>query len=853
MFKVNCRTAKTTDGQIQRVSVNNFIPAESLRSICLVVSIFICFACGCEPGSEKQGKQEQENGQLESTGQASFRQEGQSKSEAKSSAKSILNAVVKRYQAAKSYQDSGVLYLSYRLNGQRLDEPKRWSTSYHRDGKLSIETFNAKIRADGDVLACEIFDIETGNLDNQKLVVPYDENFTGRRQPPLQQVVKDKLARHFVLGFSELPLDPRYETLGPWLMPAPASLLTGQVVNRWLQTPAQAARLADQEVDGQVCYVVRSQAENLTADIWINQQTLAIVQISLPLKLLADEVITSDEVSEVVFVAKFHDAVFDAEVASEKFEYAKRNEAVFVRKLVSLPEPLACEKIGMMAPEFSLVTPDGGRRGRDAFAGSTSVLVWLSGVNSIRTASQLQPIVADAPEGVIFGIVYSDSDTDQPGSGRPTPSEAIRDLGKKLNIETYFDRQHSGSSRLKINSVPAALVMDADGKVQYVQTMAGQGWQEKLAAAIDRVNAGDDVADEMREAYAQYLDTYHQQILSVSADSIVGNNATRQPNGSGKQDARSGQLSIAPKRIWTNTEFRQAGNVVALEDADAARARFAIYDGVQSIGIVDGTGRLLKTVRPGSLAKDDAITTFRLARQNGPPKIIAFSVMGTKYVVLDGSAENLTSSQTVAEPKSVRRIADIQWIERTNQAAEFLVAWQAGGVQKFSAAAGGNVSELSGEDFNSLAVVEGLAVGVSGGKLLEVGSGRPLLNSELKLTRIVGGGDQFVGIGQNIHGKWTAIGLDRSFERLWALETGPQLHENFLSPISSSTTSQGQRIWAIADSEKLIQLIAGSGQWLGEFQAENEIEGLCVANIGGEMRLLICSKLGVECWNLNVR
>lgn len=850
--------SRLSDSENQRrasaqVSVNDFMPAERLRSICLIASIFICFACGCEPGTEKQNKQNQETGPSESTEQALIRQDSPTKSASIPDARSILTSVVKRYQSAKSYQDKGVLYLSYRLNGQRLDEPKRWATAYRSDGNLSIETFNTKIRGDGNILACEIFDIETGNLDNQKLVVPYNKQDANRRQLPLAQVVKDKIARHFVLGFSELPLEPRYEPTGPWLLPAPASLLTGQVVNRWLQTPDQTGRLADQTVDGRICYVIRSQAEKLTADIWIDQKTLAIVQISLPLKLLADEVVTSDEVSEVVFTAKFHDATFDRDVANEKFEITKRSEAVFVRKLVSLPEPLPCETIGMTAPEFRLVSDAGDRKGREFFAGRTTVLVWLSGLNSIQTALQLKPIVAAQRENVSFGIAYSDSDTSEPGSGRPTPSDSIRDLGKQLNVSIYYDRQHSASSKLKINSIPAALVMDAKGKVQYVQTMAGQGWQEKLTAAIDRVNSGDDIAQEMRESYAQYLDTYHQQILAVSADALVNESRASQPNSNGEQTAATSQLTITPKRQWTNTEFRQAGNVIALNSANFANTKFAIFDGVQTIGVVNETGKLLKTVRPSSLAQDDAITTFRIAQQNGSAKIIAYAVMGTKYLVLDSNLENLVSSGTNTPTVPNRRIADIQWIESTDPNSDFLIAWSEDGVQKSSASGDINGSNLSDTNFVSMAAIGEVAVGVSNGKLLDVSSGRRLVDTEIKFTRIVAGGDQFVGIGQNVHGKWTAIGFGKSLERLWALETGPQLHENFLTSISSATTRQGQRVWAIADSEKMIQLIAGNGQWLGEFQAENEINGLCVANVDGEMQLLICSKLGVECWNLNIR
>lgn len=840
--------AKFKDGHLPYVSGKDPMPVANFRTIYLILIILICFACGCEPSSKKQSHQRQAlDGVTLDGGTAPG-----DRVQPGLTANAILASVVQRYEQAASYQDNGVLHLSYMLDGQRLDEPKRWATSYLEDGSLSLETFNTKLHGDGKVLACEIFDIETGNLDNQNLIVPYASDNAGAKRPPLDQVARDRIARHFVFGFSEVPLEPSYESLGPWLLPPAASLLTGQILNPWIQTPEQTARLADQVVAGKDCFVVRSFAKTLTADVWIDQKSLAIVQISLPLKLLADEVITSNEVSEVVLMAKFHDAVFDAKVSTEKFKFTPRDEAVFVRKLVSLPESLPCEKIGLPAPAFSLMTPDGEPRGLRSFEKQTTVLVWLSGLNSIRTALKLKPMLAASDEDITFGIVYSDSDTAQPGSGRPSPSSSVVELGRQLQVPIFYDRQHTASSKLQIKSVPAALVLDENSKVQYVQTLVGKDWLEKLTAAIQRVIKDEDVAAEMREAYAQYLDTYHQQVLSVSANSLIGQPASRSL-GNVKPSPRSGRLEINPTRIWTSRDFKQPGNIVAIQGANPATAKFAVFDGVQTIGVIDAAGNLLKTSRPNLVRKDDSITKFRLVRSGEQSRLVVFSVMGENFLVLDENLNIFDASRTGQDADSRKRILDIQWDKNENPAAGLLVAWEDGGIERVAQSGQQKTMQLSEASFESLAVAGDIKVGVSSGNLVAVGSGQRLANSEIKFTGIAAGGDQFVGIGQNVHGKWSAIGFDKSFERLWALETGPHLHENFLTATSSSTTTAGERVWAIADSNQMIHLMAGSGQWLGEFQSENEISGLCVAQVGDEVRLLICSKRGVECWNLNIR
>ena len=88
--------------------------------------------------------------------------------------------------------------------------------------------------------------------------------------------------------------------------------------------------------------------------------------------------------------------------------------------------------------------------------------------------------------------------------------------------------------------------------------------------------------------------------------------------------------------------------------------------------------------------------------------------------------------------------------------------------------------------------------------------------------------------------------------QVWAIETGPQLHENFVSPIANAKLASGQTIWAIADSNRMVHLVSRAGQWLGEFEAEGEVSGLCLQLVGGKMLIAISTTAGVECWDLGL-
>ena len=807
--------------------------------------IVVCFCLGCEP--KKKTPTNNGGANAPAPGQSTTQHEPNA------TAAQILAATIQRYRQAKTYQDQAVLYLSYNFYGQRVEEPKRWSTKYSSAGMLATEMFNTKVSGNGKVLGCEIFDVETANLENQTLVIPYGDSFgrnastTGETSRiPLKVLLRDLIARKYVAGFSEMPLQLSYEKDGPWLIPPPLSLLTQQVANPWIEEAERTERLTDERIDGFDCYVIRSEARGLSVDIWINQADLTIVQMSLDLNLLADEVIASDEVSKVVLLAKFHDATFDQPIATTEFDFAPRSAAVLVRKLVSLPESLPSELIGQITPKFQLKTPKGKTIQRRFFDGKTTVLVWLSGEKSIQTAAKLKQVFKNSGQRDFeFGIVYSDSDTQHPGSGQPTPSAAIAQLSRDLAVPAYYDQQHTVTSQLKIEAVPAAVVLDGDSRVQYVATLTGKDWDVRLSAAIKRVAEGDQLSEEMLVAYERYLDTYHQQIAAVSADGIAGlPNENRNTNSAQGSKTNTDRLKIKPKQRWSFDQLKQPGNVVSIPTP--AGVNFAIFDGQQTLALINGDGQLIGQ-RKLELGEGEPATTARAISIDGKIRLAVFALMGQQVHLLDQQL----NQQTVLPNKVDQRMFDVQFYQQGNRPPQLLVAWKDGGVGVFDMD-GSELSLASKNNYESLAATDKVLAGVSKGRVSTV-VGDPLVSQKgIQFVRLGACGSQLIGLGQNAQGKWNAVGLDDQLQQVWAIETGPQLHENFVSPIAVTTLPSGLPLWAVADSNQMVHLVAGNGQWVGEFEAGGNISGLCLQTIGDKIVMVISSGGGVECWELGL-
>lgn len=809
------------------------------------VIIVACFCLGCEPTKKNPPDAGGQSGTTGTPPVASQYQPNVSSGQ-------ILAATVKRYREAKTYQDRAVLYLSYVLNGQRLDEPKRWSTKYSSAGMLATEMFNTKIHGNGKVLGCEIFDIETANLDNQTIAIPYGDSFGrgdiaagGGKQIPLNVLFRDPIARNFVAGFSEMPLEPRYEVAGPWLVPPPVSMLTQQITNPWIEAAEKSERKPDQIIDSKNCYVIRSLARGLSVEIWIDQKELAIVQMSLPLKLLADEVVVSNEVKEVVLVAKFHEAVFDAPVAAADFKFEPRPSAVLVRKLVSLPESMPSEMIGQTAPKFRLLTPAGKSRERRYFDGKTTVLVWLSGLKSIQTAAKLKQVFKNVGQkNFEHAIVFSDTDTTEPGRGQPVPSDAIKDLSRHLAVPAYYDRQHTVSSQMKIKSVPAAVLLDGDGRIQFATTLIGDDWGERLSAAIKRVAAGENLGKEMQTAYGRYLDTYHQQLLAVSADGLAG--LPSNPASSQSPAVNSSRLKIRPKKRWEFRKLKQPGNIVGIPTTNGAQ--FAIFDGQQTLAMLDDAGKLLGSQKL-ELNQDEPATTARAITANGETWLAVFSVMGQRVHLLDQQLSEQAVLPKQAGP--ARRVLDAQFYAQANKTPQLLVAWKDGGVDSFDLKSNDSivVSKIS---CDSIGAVGSVLAGVANGRAQTMAGDRHRSQKGIQFVRLAASDSQLLGVGQNAQGKWSAIGLDEKMSQTWAIETGPQLHENFVSPIAHTKLPSGSALWAVADSNHMVHLVSAAGQWIGEFEAEAEISGVCLQVVGGKALIVVSTTAGVECWDLGL-
>ena len=833
----------------------------STSSICLttVTLVLLAVVTGCKDSAKVASSGQQDGSASQNSNHEKHGSHPINSDVAESddvSASDILARLAQRYDRISTYRDEGVFDLSYRMDGQTIREPKKFATRYStgndqdpRD-RIQIESFNGKVIGNGRVLQCRVFDLETANLENQNLLVSYSDGI------PVQELLRDPIARHFLSGVDELPINEKKVTDPAMLLPAPVSLLVDRVDNPWLTDPTQCERLGDQKLGDTECFVVRSLANEMTCDLWISREDFQLIKMSLPVKLLAREVVASSQVTDVVVTARFKNIAIDEPVTFDDQINSSNDDQVWVQKFVALPESLPSDLLGKPVPPFRLRKTNGGQVDRLTFDQKTLVLIWVEGAEAISQIKSIQKVRSEFPNDVELGLVFAEAELKRRTGDQIEPLTRIVDLANNIEAKVFFDSKYATSSLFKVSKVPAVAVLDGDSVLQYVQMIDGEGWRDDLVASVQRIVSGDNLAAEIKQQYAEYLDIYYQQLETVNANQLAGMIEGSSRIKKVSSTTGTERIRTKPELLWRNREFQRPGNLVAT----ASQSRFAVFDGWQTMGLLKSDGELLRRVRL-QLAENEGATQVRSAFIDGGKSsdlFAVFSPFGEHVDVYPGDFGKAKKFNFANQKVRDSRFCDLD----QNDQPELVVTtnhsvWLVDPIL-------GDQQKLIDSDVSSVVGFSGDLIQLRNGKLTSIKTKQELTgqlaeSSGWSVSHLLAFGDQqLVATGKTRAGRWNASAFDSNFKQLWSLQIGPQLFESSVHSIAA-TYWDGEIIWAIADSNHLIQLVSGSGKWIGEFQSPSTLEGMCLscqehgASRGnGQVTLTIANQQGVESWALNL-
>lgn len=766
-------------------------------------------------------------------------------------AEEILSTVINQYESANTYQDNAVLYLTYRLNGRAIQEPNPWSTAWQRQGQFSCDLFNSKVRFNGESLSCYIFDIETGNIDNQHLIVP---------NQPFGYLFNDKIASHFISGASELPLDELETTNNNRLVPPTLGFLDESLIANWLKEPQQLSRLADDESLGVNCHVLKLVKDAKEFRVWINQQSGMVEQVEYPLQYLDSIILASDDVTDLRFFARFHDASLNEALPAAKFKIQDRIATKQVRSFVTLPEPIPCLKLGEDVGAIEFVDPLSTKRVaiKEVQSPATAML-WLTGFSANDLITRFGELAkSGADKEYQYRVVYSDDLLEAPGSGAIEPLSSLQKQLDDSNLSALYDAQMKTSSELEMKAVPALIVIDKNNRVQFAKAIDSDDWEQQLKVAMDRVAKGENVAKEMRAEYQRFLDDYHQQLATATSiqapkqnDRLVGANLPLMSGAAGRQLGRRDLL-------WVNNELTTPGNV----HVPIGSSRMFVLDGWQTVAELDVNGKILKKygLNIPSTVGINRLRSLKLS--SGDWLYVAFSMLGKQAFVFD---QNWQKKYEL--PSAAAKISECELRESKLGKVELWVASLGDqGLRKIDIKTG--VSEvILKQPVRGFCQVGGNLLHLNGDRLqnnqINVAA---LADWKITAVRRVPNRQSCVAIGSNNTGEWKLFCMQANGKIVWSERVSPQYFENEIEPLAFTNMPTGpMAILATGDSsfslfdvndgkQKAFQVSSSTVlrlpfSGIGGFTS---VSGRTLSSGTNSIAVVVCNKNGVEIFNIQV-
>ena len=607
-------------------------------------------------------------------------------------------------------------------------------------------------------------------------------------------------------------------------------------------------------VEGVVCFHLRTKVGEEVCDFWIEQKTGLLHQLLLPNSLLESKVTQSSQIEDLKFVARFHDCQFDQQLDPSTFAVNPPEDASLVTEFVKLPEAFPSELIGRTAPEFVLNKPTGQIVNRDNFKGKTTALLWIAGYAIEDGIGKLDVIQKKLGNQINFGVVYSDAEMKNPGGESFEMTDQLKSLirGSRVQLPFYCDRQMSASSGLRIKAIPSVLVIDKNSKIQFARPLSGPNWNEELTLALNRIENGEDLAEEMIAEYGKFYSQYRAKLLSLRAD---------RPGG---VEARNASTFLVDrnkaKTVWTADSTLRPGNMVRVGQQGS---NVAVLDGFQTLVVFDATGR--EAVRKElELPEGQGVTRIRTTQQNGKTIYATFTKMGQQVHWFD---QNLKRLGSWPDSAVATKIADCRFYDSNDGSKRLLVAVQGEGIISLDIGTGEHAA-VSQKEANEIAVSKTAYIGLTGTRSRDdqavlFKSDLPKFDSRSldawNFTRIhLGGNDQepdpnsasYCATGLSVDGQMQAIGLNEKFGIQWKVDVGLQGFPNDMEPI---VYDHNHDCWIVADSEYGLQVISNGGEVLFSMRIDGELQGVATASTPERMRFVYAIGRNVECVEVDLK
>ena len=466
------------------------------------------------------------------------------------SVQETLEKMIGAYKALNTYTDQAFCQVTIRQGDNISNQSLPFYFSFVKPNKMRYTSRTCEIRSNGKTIS-----VYNPALPGVILQKPCPEELH------LEDILFDQTIDEAVFMsqpslFSVLPLQ--------WIM-----LFVDDPLKTLTFGQKEIRSLAPQEINGRLCYRLRFDREDGAAILWIDQKTGLILRAQLPTQALVNSV-EGATANDCSLTMEFCNPQINEPVPDAAFAMEIPVGTNVTDKYI----PPTTTLLGTKLPDFQFNKLDNG-----GTVDSSAVNDKIAIINFWTTWSKLEPSIQpqlnllrkkfEDDKDVVFLSVSTDDES-------AVSDAVLRDALKQWGSPLDCVRDENGylSQELKINAVPAVVVLNKNGDIEYLEMGFNPLLVNEISDCIDQIKKGESPSKttlknkqaEMRQ-YEQRRKEWLQRGIFVDADVIAQAGI---PETTPAQVSQPRQFELKP--LWEVKDIQNPGGLLAEDSGSRQEA-----------------------------------------------------------------------------------------------------------------------------------------------------------------------------------------------------------------------------------------------------------------------------------------